>query len=100
MFSTFSKGAAGFFAVTVSFDPTAFPYQVVIACSVSALMGVSLCFDIKKKYRDDREYEKQNKRDAARREFFRHKQHRKKNTHEQSKNDSDKPIEPISPTNI
>lgn len=101
---TYLKGAIGTFppiyALLFHIDSWAAPAQVCLGAIVPTLMGVSLLFDIKKKWKDNRENERQDYIRKQRAEYFRNKRLRKKHVKPKFVEKDDGTIDPIDPSNF
>lgn len=79
---TWVKGIIGtappFYALLFHVDAWAAPVQVCLGAIVPTLMGISLIFDIKKKWRENNESDRQDQIREERKAHFRRKHYAKK----------------------
>lgn len=104
--TTILKGMIGtvppYFALLFHWDQWASPAQVCLGAVVPTLMGISLLFDIKKKWKDNQETDRQEKIKQARKDYFKAKHIRKKYGKIKPKfiEKDDGTIDPVDPANF
>lgn len=100
---TLLKGSIGtfppLFALAWHIDQWAAPAQWALGCIVPCLIAVSLGFDIKKKWRENKEQDKRDKIKNKSREYLKNKYRKKHERKHKEISKADPAFDPLDPTN-